>query len=406
MPEAAAQAESEAPVPTSINFFEEATALKEQLIAWRRDIHQMPEIGLETPNTSAYIQSELTKLDIPFHTIINGSGVVGTIGEDEPCLMLRSDIDGLPMAEESGEEFASTNGNMHACGHDMHAATLLGAAHILKAHESELKGTVKLFFQPGEEGYNGSDEAIAEGVLENPHVDRAFAMHVVSTVPTGVIVYGERPMAAAYNWKIVVEGVAGHGSMPDSCVDPITAAAHIHIGLQEILAREISPMSELVITCGAFNAGDAGNAIPQSATMQGTIRVFDKKTEELAKKRITEIASGIAQTYRCAATTTFGRPSPAVFNDKEFMEQCVEYTKQTLPQAQLYGGAHGMGSEDFGSISQACTANYMMIGAAAGPLNECYGQHNPHVRFDENALPMSSALYASVAMNWLDDNTK
>lgn len=171
-------------MPTSINFFEEATALKEQLIAWRRDIHQMPEIGLETPNTSAYIQSELTKLGIPFHTIINGSGVVGTIGEGEPCLMLRSDIDGLPMAEESGEEFASTNGNMHACGHDMHTATLLGAAHILKAHESELKGTVKLFFQPGEEGYNGSDEAIAEGVLENPHVDRAFAMHVVSTVPT------------------------------------------------------------------------------------------------------------------------------------------------------------------------------------------------------------------------------
>lgn len=270
-------------MPTSINFFEEATALKEQLIAWRRDIHQMPEIGLETPNTSAYIQSELTKLGIPFHTIINGSGVVGTIGEGEPCLMLRSDIDGLPMAEESGEEFASINGNMHACGHDMHAATLLGAAHILKAHESELKGTVKLFFQPGEEGYNGSDEAIAEGVLENPHVDRAFAMHVVSTVPTGVIVYGERPMAAAYNWKIVVEGVAGHGSMPDSCVDPITAAAHIHIGLQEILAREISPMSELVITCGAFNAGDAGNAIPQSATMQGTIRVFDKKTRSSPK---------------------------------------------------------------------------------------------------------------------------
>ena len=265
---------------------------------------------------------------------------------------------------------------------------------------------MKLFFQPGEEGYNGSDEAIAEGVLENPHVDRAFAMHVVSTVPTGVIVYGERPMAAAYNWTIVVEGVAGHGSMPDSCVDPITAAAHIHIGLQEILAREISPMSELVITCGAFNAGDAGNAIPQSATMQGTIRVFDKKTEELAKKRIAEIASGIAQTYRCTATTTFGRPSPAVFNDSEFMKQCVEYTKQTLPQAQLYGGAHGMGSEDFGSISQACTANSMMIGAAAGPINECYGQHNPHVRFNENALPMSCAIYASVAMNWLDDNMK
>ena len=194
--------------------------------------------------------------------------------------------------------------------------------------------------------------------------------------------------------------------MPDSCVDPIAAAAHIHIGLQEILAREISPMSELVITCGAFNAGDAGNAIPQSATMQGTIRVFDKKTEELAKKRIAEIASGIAQTYRCTATTTFGRPSPAVFNDSEFMKQCVEYTKQTLPQAQLYGGAHGMGSEDFGSISQACTANYMMIGAAAGPINECYGQHNPHVRFNENALPMSCAIYASVAMNWLDDNMK
>ena len=393
-------------MPTDINFYEEATAIKDQLVAWRRDIHQMPEIGLETPNTSAYIQRQLTEMGIPFHTIVGGSGVVGQIGQGGKCLMLRSDIDGLPMAEQSGEEFASKNGNMHACGHDMHAATLLGAAKILKAHESELAGTVKLFFQPGEEGYNGSDESIAEGVLENPKVDRAFAMHVVSTVPTGVLVYGERPMAAAYNWKIVVTGTAGHGSMPDACVDPITAAAHIHIGLQEILAREISPMSELVITCGAFNAGDAGNAIPQTATMQGTIRVFDKKVEELAKKRIAEIADGIARTYRCKAETTFGRPSPAVFNDKEFMEQCVEYAKATLPQAQLFGGAHGMGSEDFGSISQACTSNYMMIGAAYGPLNECYGQHNPHVRFDENALPMSCALYASVAANWLADNAE
>ena len=393
-------------MPVSTNFFEEATAIKDQLVAWRRDIHQMPEIGLETPNTSAYIQRQLTEMDIPFHTIVGGSGVVGQIGQGGKCLMLRSDIDGLPMAEESGEQFASTNGNMHACGHDMHAATLLGAAKILKAHEAELPGTVKLLFQPGEEGYNGSDECIAEGVLENPKVDRAFAMHVVSTVPTGVLVYGERPMAAAYNWKIVVTGTAGHGSMPDACVDPITAAAHIHIGLQEILAREISPMSELVITCGAFNAGDAGNAIPQTATMQGTIRVFDKKVEELAKKRIAEIADGIARTYRCTAETTFGRPSPAVFNDKEFMEQCVEYAKATLPQAQLFGGAHGMGSEDFGSISQACTSNYMMIGAAYGPLRECYGQHNPHVRFDENALPMSCALYASVAANWLADNAE
>ena len=393
-------------MPVSTNFFEEATAIKDQLVEWRRDIHQMPEIGLETPNTSAYIQRQLTEMGIPFHTIVGGSGVVGQIGQGGKCLMLRSDIDGLPMAEESGEQFASTNGNMHACGHDMHAATLLGAAKILKAHEAELPGTVKLLFQPGEEGYNGSDECIAEGVLEKPKVDRAFAMHVVSTVPTGVLVYGERPMAAAYNWKIVVTGTAGHGSMPDACVDPITAAAHIHIGLQEILAREISPMSELVITCGAFNAGDAGNAIPQTATMQGTIRVFDKKVEELAKKRITEIADGIAHTYRCTAETTFGRPSPAVFNDKEFMEQCVEYAKATLPQAQLFGGAHGMGSEDFGSISQACTSNYMMIGAAYGPLNECYGQHNPHVRFDENALPMSCALYASVAANWLADNAE
>ena len=393
-------------MPVSTNFFEEATAIKNQLVAWRRDIHQMPEIGLETPNTSAYIQRQLTEMGIPFHTIVGGSGVVGQIGQGGKCLMLRSDIDGLPMAEESGEQFASTNGNMHACGHDMHAATLLGAAKILKAHEAELPGTVKLLFQPGEEGYNGSDECIAEGVLEKPKVDRAFAMHVVSTVPTGVLVYGERPMAAAYNWKIVVTGTAGHGSMPDACVDPITAAAHIHIGLQEILAREISPMSELVITCGAFNAGDAGNAIPQTATMQGTIRVFDKKVEELAKKRITEIADGIAHTYRCTAETTFGRPSPAVFNDKEFMEQCVEYAKATLPQAQLFGGAHGMGSEDFGSISQACTSNYMMIGAAYGPLNECYGQHNPHVRFDENALPMSCALYASVAENCLAKNAE
>ena len=401
MPEAAAQAESEAPVPTSINFFEEATALKEQLIAWRRDIHQMPEIGLETPSHERLHSIGAYQAR---HSLPHDHQRFGRCGSHwrrrTGALWLRSDIDGLPMAEESGEEFASINGNMHACGHDMHAATLLGAAHILKAHESELKGTVKLFFQPGEEGYNGSDEELQKAYRKparRPRIRDAWSRRYPRASS-----YGERPMAAAYNWKIVAEGVAGRDPCPTRASTPSPPPPIFISRLQEILAREISHER---ITCGVFNAGDAGNAIPQSATMQGTIRVFDKKTEELAKNASPKSQ---AESHKPSAAQP-RRPSAARALrclTKNSWNNASNTPSRRFPKRNSTAAHTAWAPKTPGRFPQACTANYMMIGAAAGPLNECYGQHNPHVRFDENALPMSSALYASVAMNWLDDNAK
>ena len=385
-------------------FYEEAQSFYDDLVKWRRDLHQIPELGLDLPKTSEYVQRRLTEMGIPFTTIVNGSGVVGQIGDGGKCLMLRSDFDALPIKEESGEPFASTNGCMHACGHDLHAATLLAAARILKAHEAEIPGTVKLFFQPGEEGADGAKVALEEGILENPKVDAAFAMHVIGNVPLGVLVSGERPMAAAYNFRITVDGLGGHGSMPEHCIDPITAGVNIHLALQALVAREISPLTEVALTVGKFQAGSASNVIPQQAVLEGTMRVFDPEVEKFVVKRIGEVAEGVAKTYRCTAKIEVLHNCPAVFNDKEFMDECNAYAEQIFPEAPKYADMHGMGSEDFGSISQQCRANYMMIGAAPADGDPRYGQHNPHVRFNEQAIPMAAAIYASVAMNWLTDH--
>ena len=196
----------------AIDFYKEAQEMRDQLVEWRRTFHQMPELGLELPKTSAYVREELTKMGVEFKAGRNADHVIATIGQGEPCIMLRGDMDALPMAEDSGEPFASTNGNMHACGHDTHATALLGAAKMLKAHESELKGTVKLIFQTGEEIFAGSKAAIEDGCLEDPKVDHAFGMHIDGAEPVGTFGYGYEAMAAFYGFRIDIKGKGAHGS--------------------------------------------------------------------------------------------------------------------------------------------------------------------------------------------------
>lgn len=196
-------------------------------------------------------------MDVPFHTIVNGNDVVAQLGEGEPCLLLRADMDALPVAETSGVDFASTNGCMHACGHDMHTTSLLGAAKLLKAHEAELCGTVKLLFQPGEETFNGAEACIKDGVLESPHVDAAVATHVASIAPVGLVAYGDVPNAAVYGFKITLTGKGAHGAMPALGIDPINTAVHIYLALQELIAREVPADQEATLTIGQLSAGSA-----------------------------------------------------------------------------------------------------------------------------------------------------
>ena len=280
----------------------EAQAFADELAAWRHDLHQTPELGNNLPQTSAFIQARLDEMDIPYAVLVDGSCVVGLIGagaaaaargngtcaDDQAgtVIMLRGDMDALPVAEESGEPFASINGCMHACGHDMHATALLGAARLLKVREAELvdaNATVKLLFQPGEETFEGARAAIADGLLENPRPQAAFAMHVNSQSPLGLVLYGSPALSGVYGFRITLQGKGGHGSSPEICIDPITAAAHIHIALQEINSRELKPGDFGVLTTGRFEAGAASNVIPDVAQMWGTIRTTDPEKLRLMR---------------------------------------------------------------------------------------------------------------------------
>ena len=237
-PQSAPKATAAAQTAIGDGLVAEAQAFADELAAWRHDLHQMPELGNSLPQTSTYIQARLTEMDIPFATLVDGSCVVGLVGAGAAAaqgngictneqagtvIMLRGDMDALPVAEESGEPFASTNGCMHACGHDMHATALLGAARMLKAREAELvdaNATVKLLFQPGEETFEGARAAIADGLLQNPRPQVAFAMHVNSQSPLGLVLYGSPALSGVYGFRITLQGKGGHGSSPEICIDP------------------------------------------------------------------------------------------------------------------------------------------------------------------------------------------
>ena len=383
-------------------YLAEASAIKEDMVTWRRYLHQHPELGLNLPETSAYIQAELDKLGIEYSVSKENSHIVALIGQGDKCIMLRADMDALPMKEDSGEEFASTNGNMHACGHDMHATSLLGAAKLLKAHEDELKGQVKLLFQSGEELFKGAQSAIDEGVLDNPKVDAAIAVHMASAFPVGVFGYGYYPMSAVYGFKIEIKGKGTHGSTPEKGLDPINTGVHIYLALQELIAREISASSEVALTIGHFEAGSANNVIPETAVLEGTLRAFDPEIRSQMIRRIIEVAKGVGTVYGTEVTITTTSDCPAMVNDKDLTDEVVSYLQEMNPDFQILPVFHAMGSEDFAFFSDKTSCCYLAAGALYGGDYPVYSEHNPKVRFNEDALVVTSAMYSSVAAAWLD----
>lgn len=386
------------------NYWNEAAAIREDLISWRRYLHQNPELGLKLPKTSAFIQAELDKMGISYTVSEENSHVVALLGKGDNCILLRSDMDALPMKEESGLDFASTNGNMHACGHDMHATTLLGAAKLLKAHEDELKGQVKLLFQSGEEVFKGAQSAIDEGVLENPKVGAAIASHVASIAPVGVVGYGYFPMSAVYGFRIDVKGLGAHGSTPEKGISPINAGVHIYLALQELIAREVAADKEVVITIGHFEAGSANNVIPETAVLEGTLRAFDPEVRTYMISRITEIAESVAKTYRAEATVTAVSDCPAMVNDKALTDEVVDILKSGNEKLQVLPIYHAMGSEDFAFFSDKVPCCYVAHGSTYGNGYPTLSEHNPKVRYNEDTLPVAVGSYCTIAARWLENH--
>ena len=395
----------------------EAAVLEPQLQNWRRTLHRHPEVGFDLPQTRALVKQALTEMGYTPQDC-GKAGILVLAGGKKPgkTILLRGDMDALPVQEESGVDFASeVPGRMHGCGHDMHTAMMLGAAKLLKAHEEELEGTVKLEFQPAEEIFQGSPDMIANGLLENPKVDAAVMFHVLAgmPLPSGMVLVpgGGITMASCEQYHITVHGKGGHGSMPEACIDPVTAAAHIHIALQEINSREMDPHSFGVFTTGRFQAGAASNVIPDTAEMWGTIRTIDpeNKVGELIQKRMTEIAQGVATAYRCTAEVGFSDYCPCMVVDRALAGNAMTYMTELVGQgamdmSKLTGGKPGGGSEDFAFVSHEVPTVSMFLSAGNAKESYAYGQHHPKVMFDDSILYEGSAAYSWFALRWLSEH--
>ena len=395
----------------SEKILQQAISLKDQMVAWRRQLHRHPELGLETDVTQAFVRDELQKMGYEPKKV-GKAGLVALAGKGEgKVFLLRADMDALPLEEDSGVEYRSENpGKMHACGHDMHTAMLLAAAKILKENEDLIEGRVKLMFQSGEETGTGALDMLAAGVLENPKVDAAEMIHVASGAPfpTGLVMIpqGGTGASASCMVAIKVKGKGGHGAMPSVCIDPITAICHIHSGLEEIFAREAGLSDYLAITFGKISAGEAPNIIPDSAEMLGSIRTMSPEKMEWAQKRIKEIAEAIGTAYRTEVTVEYKHFLPAMIAEPEVTKCAVTYMRELLgPCAmQIPAGQNGGGSEDFAHVASKVPSVPMFL--AAGNLKDGYmfPAHNPKVRFDEAALPNGAAAHAYLAIRWLQDH--
>ena len=399
----------------------EAEEIRGQILAERRTLHQMPGTGFDIEDTLVYVKKELEDMGYAPERC-GRAGLVALAGGKRPgkVFLLRADMDALPMREEADVDFKSQNGRMHACGHDMHTSMLLGAARLLKAHEDEIEGTVKLMFQPAEEIFEGSHDMIEAGLLENPRVDAALMIHVMAGMPfpAGTVIVSSPGVSApaADYFDIKVQGKGCHGSMPNTGVDPLTAAAHILISLQEIHARELALDDRAVLTIGTMNAGTASNVIPDSVTMGGTLRTFDEETRSFIKSRMGEIASGVAGAFRAEAEVVFGSGCPTLVNDREMSQCCERYAKELLGQGKAFssgelsamgGGGKASktaGSEDFAYVSQQVPSVMLALASGQPEKGYCYPQHHPMVKFDEAVLPGGSAVYAYMALRWLREH--
>lgn len=391
------------------NFIKQAKLIKEDLLNYRRTIHSNPEVGDKLPKTKAFVMDKLREFGYEPIEICE-SGIVATIegNKSSKTFLLRADMDALPMKEDTNCDFKSNNGCMHSCGHDMHTAMLLGAAKLLKQNKDQIEGTVKLVFQPDEEGFTGAKKMIKAGVLENPKVNAAMAMHVHSGTPSNVVLYGLGTSIAGCNrFRIVVKGTGCHGAMPETGIDPINIAAHIYLSLQEITSREIPSTKPAVLTIGKFVGGDAPNIIPKEVIMEGTIRSLDKELGQFIFNRINDIVKSTAKMFRGEAELIELSSVPPLANDTNLAKELGSYVKDLVGEkgvVEFEGG--GMGSEDFASYSYEVPSVYFMLGAGTKQENPLYGEpmHNNKVVFNEDIMVTGAAMHAYCAIKWLKNN--
>jgi amidohydrolase len=389
----------------------DAEAMADDLAALRHDLHRIPEQGLAVPKTQARVLAALEDLGLEVTTGAAVGSVVAVLrgGLPGPAVLLRGDMDALPVTEETGEEFTSEHeGFMHACGHDLHVAGLVGAARLLAARREDLPGSVVLMFQPGEEGFHGARYMIDEGVLDaaGERVVAAYAIHVASSaIPLGVVTgRAGTAMAASDQLYVTVRGRGGHGSMPHLAADPVTVAAEIVLALQTVVTRQFDAHDPVVVSVGRIAAGTTDNVIPETAQLDATVRTFSREHHAAVPDRLVRVAENIAAAHGLTAEVTYERGYPVTVNDEAEVERAERVTRAVAGEGAYATATQPVsGAEDFSYVLQEVPGAFLFLGATpagADPATAPYN-HSPQARFDDTALPVAAAVLAGLALDRL-----
>ncbi|MEN1976299.1 MULTISPECIES: M20 family metallopeptidase [unclassified Cellulomonas] len=390
---------------------EEAAAQLPEVVALRHALHRTPELGLDLPRTQALVLEALAPLDLEVATGTGLTSVVAVLrgGRPGPAVLLRGDMDALPVTEDSGEPFASENpGVMHACGHDLHVAGLVGAARLLAARRDTLPGSVVLMFQPGEEGDHGARHMIDEGVLDaaGERVVAAYGLHVLSALlPAGLVT--SRPgtmLAAADTVHVTVHGRGGHGSMPHLAQDPVPVAAEIVLALQAAVTRQFDVFDPVVVTVGRIEAGTTDNVIPAEARLEATVRTFSEATHGVVAERLTRVCEGVAAAHGLSVTVDYRPGYPVTSNTPGEVERAAGLTRALFGEAAYYPAPQPLpGAEDFSYVLQQVPGTYLGLGATPAGLDPATAAYNhaAQARFADEALAVGPAVLAALALDRL-----
>ena len=386
---------------------DESKSISDWIVNIRRELHEHPELMYEEFKTSELIRRELDKLDIPYKHPIAETGVLASIGNGNgPCVALRADMDALPIHEETDVPFRSKiDGKMHACGHDCHVSMLLGAAKLLKEKENKINGTVKLLFQPAEEGGAGGKLMREEGALKDPAVERIFGLHVWPQMPSGQI--GSREgtfLAATSSLSLTVKGVGGHAAVPQLTKDPVLTSARIITNLQSIISRELDPLDSGVVSITVINGGNASNVIPSDVKVKGTLRSLTMEGLKKLQKRVKEIAEGIAQTHGCEAIVEYvGNDYPPTVNDSDMWKFAKKIGIELLGNENVSDLDAVMGGEDYAYYTEKVKGCFVVLGMNNPDIDATYSVHHPMFKADEDALHIGTALHTIFALKSLEE---
>lgn len=388
------------------DFSSRARELSAETIEMRRYLHENAEIGHQLPTAVKYVMEELKALGLEPQEICKG-GVVATIKGQKPgkTIMLRADMDALPMSETTALPYCSKTQYAHTCGHDLHTAMLLTAAKMLVENQEDLCGNVKLMFQPAEEIFSGAALMLDNGLMEHPHVDAALDMHVMSELPVGVITKRSGFVTASCDgFQITIHGKACHGAQPHNGIDPIAIASHLHLALQQLIARETPPTQIAALTIGQLTAGTTCNIIPESAFMQGTMRCYDRNLRAHLFKRLKEMTEYTAKAFGATATFETISDVPSIVVDAPLLDQCIGYIQETDLNPVINSEYLVTASDDFARVSELVPSVFLAIGARPYEDELYYPNHNSNVIFNEDCLPFGAAIFAQCAFRWLQDN--